>query len=90
MSLWPFGLLATVPLALIRPIGRVVLFAVEGTFYGTVAYIPWGSGGLRGERMALAFWGLALSAAAMLAEIGARLARLRRRLQKMDPGSSPG
>ncbi|HEY0411919.1 MAG TPA: hypothetical protein VGD66_02110 [Allosphingosinicella sp.] len=78
LSLWPLILMAAAALIFARPAGRLVFFLLGLAFFLAVWFVPWHSG-LHGEGLWFAFPGLALCAAAMLAEAAVRAAGLLRR-----------
>jgi hypothetical protein len=82
LSLWPFILMATVPLAFLHPLGRLIAFVLGLAFFLAVWFIPWDSG-LHGEGIWFSFLGLGLCTAAVLAEVAFRvIRRLRQRQAK--------
>lgn len=56
----------------VRPAARILFFVLGLLFFLAVSFLPFGSGGLHGEGFLISFWGLALCAASILAEIAAR------------------
>jgi hypothetical protein len=82
LSLWPFILMAAVPLAFVHPLARLIAFVLGLVFFLGVMFIPWDSG-LHGEGIWFSFLGLGLCAAAMLAEVAFRVTgRVRQRMAK--------
>jgi hypothetical protein len=74
LSLWPFILMATVPMAFVHPVARLIAFMLGLAFFLGVWFIPWDSG-LHGEGLWFSFLGLGLCTAAMLAEVAFRVIR---------------
>jgi hypothetical protein len=77
--LWPMILLAAVPMAFTGPAARFVFLVLGLLFFFAVSASQLGSTGLHGEAIVFAIPGLAISAAAVVAELLARVARSLRR-----------
>jgi hypothetical protein len=78
MDLLALILLGTVPLAFIRPLGRLVFFVLGLLFFVVVSLGPMGSAGLHGEGIIVAVPGLMVCVAAIIAELAVRALRLAR------------
>jgi hypothetical protein len=79
LHLWPIILMAAVPLAFTGTVARLVFLMLGLILFFAIGFSPLGFAGLHGEGMVIAFPGLAISAAAILAEVLARAARVLRR-----------
>ena len=75
LRLWPIILVAAAAMLWLRPLGRLVFFAI-GTLFLLLASTPIVPPGLHGEGFALSFIGLAICAATMLSEAVMRLIRV--------------
>jgi hypothetical protein len=77
-------LLPAVPLAFVRPAGRLAFFAIGLVFFLAISLTPMGRSGLHGEGMVLALPGLGLCVAVLLGEILARAARYVQRRRRRE------
>jgi hypothetical protein len=78
LYLWPLILIPLVPLALIRPVGRLVFFILGLAFFAGIGFVM-NLGGPDSPSLIIPFWGLCLSVAALLAELLSRAIKLVRR-----------
>lgn len=83
LHLWPLVLVPAVLLTAIRPGGRLAFFLLGlAFFFAADAFMD--LGGPDSPGLVLPFFGLALSAAALIAEAAARLFRAARRRRARD------
>ena len=76
LRLWPIILVAAAAMLWVRPLGRLVFFAIGLTLFLLLAFTPIVPPGLHGEGFALSFIGLAICAATVLSEAVMRLIRV--------------